>query len=92
MAKRIGKGLSALLANIEDERVLPVQPTEVVEGEKVYNIELDLIEANPNQPRKYFGEKTYLLCRKLRNLPCPAVKLMQYHSCRQISSVPKGYA
>lgn len=57
MAKRIGKGLSALLANIEDERVLPVQPTEVVEGEKVYNIELDLIEANPNQPRKYFGEK-----------------------------------
>ena len=57
MAKRIGKGLSALLANIEDERVLPVQPTEVVEGEKVYNIELDMIEPNPNQPRKYFGEK-----------------------------------
>ena len=57
MSKRIGKGLSALLANIEDERVLPVQPTEVVEGEKVYNIELDLIEANPNQPRKHFGEK-----------------------------------
>lgn len=57
MSKRIGKGLSALLANIEDERVLPVAPAEVIEGEKVYQIELDKIEPNPNQPRKYFGER-----------------------------------
>ncbi len=57
MSKRIGKGLSALLANIEDERVVTAQPAEVLDGEKVYNIELDLIEPNPNQPRKHFGER-----------------------------------
>ncbi len=57
MSKRIGKGLSALLANIEDERVVVSQPVEMIEGEKVYNIELDLIEPNPNQPRKHFGER-----------------------------------
>ncbi len=57
MAKRIGKGLSALLSNIEDERVMPTAPTEVIEGEKVYSIDIESIYPNPDQPRKYFGER-----------------------------------
>ncbi len=54
MAKRIGKGLSELLANIEDERLSA--PVKVVEGENVYQMEIANIEPNPDQPRKYFGE------------------------------------
>lgn len=56
MAKRIGKGLSELLANIEDARLTAV-PAEIVDGEKIYNIELTKIRPNPEQPRKHFGEK-----------------------------------
>ncbi|MFI3228785.1 MAG: ParB/RepB/Spo0J family partition protein [Bacillota bacterium] len=56
MPKKISKGLSKILANIEDARVA-VQPSEVVEGENIYNIDINTITANPEQPRKYFGEE-----------------------------------
>lgn len=56
MGKRIGKGLSELLANIEDARI-SAQPAEIVDGEKIYNIDIDSIKPNPEQPRKSFGEK-----------------------------------
>lgn len=57
MAKKIGKGLSALLANIEDARVGGGAPTEVVDGEKIYNLDISKVHPNPEQPRKYFGEE-----------------------------------
>lgn len=56
MSKKIGKGLSDLLANIEDERI-QTAPAEIIEGERIYNIEISKITANPNQPRKHFGER-----------------------------------
>lgn len=56
MSKRIGKGLSDLLANIEDERIVTA-PAEIVEGERIYDIEISKITPNPNQPRKHFGER-----------------------------------
>ncbi|MFA5449620.1 MAG: ParB/RepB/Spo0J family partition protein [Clostridia bacterium] len=56
MAKRIGKGLSELLANIEDARIIAA-PSEIIDGEKIYNLELSKVRPNPEQPRKYFGEK-----------------------------------
>lgn len=54
--KKIGKGLSALLNNIEDTtlpNLSPINPSE--EGEKIYELELKKIKINPNQPRKNFG-------------------------------------
>ena len=54
MARRIGKGLSELLANIEDERVQA--PAMESAGEPVYQIDLESISPNPEQPRKYFNE------------------------------------
>ena len=54
MARRIGKGLSELLANIEDERVQA--PAMESAGEAVYQIDLESISPNPDQPRKYFNE------------------------------------
>lgn len=56
MAKKIGRGLSELLANIEDARV-SAAPVEVVGGEKIYNIDINSVIPNPEQPRKHFGEK-----------------------------------
>ena len=56
MAKKIGRGLSELLANIEDARV-SAAPVEVVDGEKIYNIDINSVIPNPEQPRKHFGEK-----------------------------------
>ena len=55
MARRIGKGLSELLANIEDERVQA--PAMESAGEAVYQIDLESISPNPDQPRKYFNEE-----------------------------------
>ena len=55
MARRIGKGLSELLANTEDERIQLV-PAEIADGEMVYRIDIDKISPNPDQPRKYFNE------------------------------------
>ncbi len=59
MPKKISKGLSKILANIEDARVA-VEPSEIVEGEKIYNIDISSIRANPDQPRKFFGEEQQL--------------------------------
>ncbi len=47
MAK-IGKGISALLANVEDERI--------EKGDRIINIEIEKISPNPLQPRKSFDE------------------------------------
>jgi ParB family chromosome partitioning protein len=57
--KRIGKGLSQLLATIEDARVMPasVPVAEIIDGEKIYNLDIKLVFPNKEQPRKYFGEK-----------------------------------
>ncbi|MFW5780477.1 MAG: ParB/RepB/Spo0J family partition protein [Bacillota bacterium] len=49
MAKNLGKGISRLLENVEDQRGSG--------GERVYKIPLTHIEPNPNQPRKDFNEK-----------------------------------
>lgn len=57
MAKKLGKGLSNLLANIEDVSVPNATPVEEADGEKVYSIDINLVAPNPEQPRKYFGEK-----------------------------------
>ena len=54
MSRRIGKGLSELLANIEDERIQA--PLEESGGEAIYQIDLEKISPNPYQPRKYFNE------------------------------------
>lgn len=54
MSRRIGKGLSELLANIEDERIQA--PLEESGGEVIYQIDLEKISPNPDQPRKYFNE------------------------------------
>jgi ParB family chromosome partitioning protein len=58
MVRKIGKGLSELLATIEDERVVEVAPVDVVENSTtaVYEIEISRIFPNPDQPRKFFGE------------------------------------
>ena len=55
MARRIGKGLSELLANIEDERVFA--PVDEAGGEAIYQIDIEKISPNPDQPRKYFNEE-----------------------------------
>ena len=55
MARRIGKGLSELLANIEDERVFA--PVNEAGGEAIYQIDIEKISPNPDQPRKYFNEE-----------------------------------
>lgn len=57
MSKKIGKGLSALLANIEDERAVPAVSKEVVEGTQVFELPIEKVFPNPEQPRKTFGEK-----------------------------------
>ncbi|MEG1647086.1 MAG: hypothetical protein RR374_06950 [Clostridia bacterium] len=46
MAKKIGKGLTELLANIEDARIAAT-PTEIVDGEKIYNIDVSSVFAKP---------------------------------------------
>lgn len=51
MAKRVSRGLSELLANVEDAR--SVTETE----EKINFIPLERIAPNPNQPRKNFDEE-----------------------------------
>lgn len=51
MAKRVSRGLSELLANVEDAR--SVTETE----EKIIFIPLERIAPNPNQPRKNFDEE-----------------------------------
>ncbi len=50
MAKKLGKGISQLLANVEDERV------DAPKGDKILFISIDNIKPNPGQPRKTFNE------------------------------------
>src|SRR5690606_8778339 len=50
MAKKLGKGISQLLANVEDERV------DAPKGDKILFISIDNIKPNPGQPRKSFNE------------------------------------
>lgn len=58
MAKKLGKGLADILANLEDARVeKSIEVVEVVDGEKIYNVELSKITPNPKQPRKYFDDE-----------------------------------
>lgn len=58
MAKKIGKGLADLLANIEDETIEETKAVDVVENTStsVYELEISKIFPNPDQPRKFFGE------------------------------------
>lgn len=57
MAKKqkYGKGLQAILDNIQDASV-DVAPVEVMEGNKVYELDIDKVVPNKDQPRKHFGE------------------------------------
>lgn len=50
MAKKIGRGISQLLANVEDQRI--------ESGEKVLYIEMDKVKPNPLQPRKSFDQES----------------------------------
>lgn len=57
MSKRISRGLKNLLENIEDETLPLAVPAEILEGEKIFNIDTDKVSADPEQPRKYFGQR-----------------------------------
>lgn len=52
MAKKFGRGISELLANVEDARI------DAVSGgaDKIYSIPIKDVAANPDQPRKHFDE------------------------------------
>jgi|AGTN01.2.fsa_nt_gi ParB-like partition proteins len=53
MAKKLGRGLTELLNNIEDAR-MKTEPSAVEDGLKIYNIDIDAVNPDPGQPRKYF--------------------------------------
>ncbi len=57
MAKKLGKGLYDILANLEDARVDAAPVVKVVDGEKIYQIAVADIKPNPKQPRKYFDDE-----------------------------------
>lgn len=52
MAKRVSRGISELLANVEDAR------EDKATGEKIVKMPLSRISPNPNQPRKTFSEES----------------------------------
>lgn len=60
--KGLGRGLGSLLGILDDEEVVEKKETDIKEstkikefdGEEVSNIEIKLIDVNPNQPRKIF--------------------------------------
>lgn len=54
MAKQLKRGLNALLANIEDVR------DDVKTEDKVYKVALDMVEPNPDQPRKSFNNESLI--------------------------------
>lgn len=54
MAKQLKRGLGALLANIEDVR------DEVKADEKVYKVAIEMIQPNPDQPRKSFNNESLI--------------------------------
>lgn len=51
--KGLGKGLNALIPSMEDE---PVKKQDLKKN-GLYNIEIDKIESNKNQPRKFFNDE-----------------------------------
>jgi len=63
MKKGLGKGLAALIAEIDDEsEVLSTQDVRLDDSNKgngngLQNIDINLIIQNPNQPRKNFDEE-----------------------------------
>lgn len=57
MAKRISRGLKTLLENIEDASLPSATPAEILDGEKIFNLEIDKVIPDPEQPRKHFGER-----------------------------------
>lgn len=52
MAKRVSRGISQLLANVEDVGEV------VIAEDKILTLPLDRIYPNPNQPRKNFNEES----------------------------------
>lgn len=56
--KRIGKGLSSLLSNIEDATLSELTLISSEDGERIYEVETGRIILNPNQPRKHFDEES----------------------------------
>lgn len=52
MAKRVSRGISELLANVEDAR------EDKATGEKIVKLPLSRVFPNPNQPRKTFSEES----------------------------------
>ena len=54
MAKQLKRGLNALLANIEDVR------DDVKTEDKVYKVALEMVEPNPDQPRKSFNNESLI--------------------------------
>ena len=54
MAKQLKRGLGALLANIEDVR------DEVKADDKVYKVAVEMVQPNPDQPRKSFNQESLI--------------------------------
>lgn len=56
--KGLGRGLGSLLGILDDEEVVEKEVKNTtkkeIEGDEVQNIEIKLIDVNPNQPRKIF--------------------------------------
>lgn len=70
--KELGKGLEALLSNMDDEREIsvPVQADEDTEGKDqlLFHIPLTKIEPNPDQPRNQFDDAALReLAQSIRN-------------------------
>lgn len=70
--KELGKGLEALLSNMNDEREIsvPVSTDEDIEGKDqlLFHIPLTKIEVNPDQPRNQFDDATLQdLAQSIRN-------------------------
>jgi len=59
MKKNLGRGLASLMGNFEPntEREV-ITNVRVASEDRIYQIPIDKIKANPNQPRKHFDEET----------------------------------
>lgn len=53
---KYGKGLSALLENIQDVSI-SATPSTIMEGTKVYDLDIEKVSPNKDQPRKHFDEE-----------------------------------
>src|SRR5690606_23120597 len=58
--KELGKGLEALLSNMDDEREISAPAATLADEEGkdqlLFHIPLEKIEPNPDQPRNYFND------------------------------------